>query len=653
MLDVSGASAIFDVHPSEINPLASYSVPVSSGVTTPLYQLGTVPVRVDSDGGAIILKGGQMLYSDATLRGFAGGPSALGGALIVSSGRFYLDGVVSSDLDPNLVVKQSGNVIGSALPNSVDAIGMSVRSAEGLPTDGQGYFSVEKFEQGGFDILALKGKVDFRGEININARQGIMVADGGILYADSTVKLTAPYVSLGMAFPDPTAPEDVDPPFPNGENAFNYPPTFGPGRLIVNASLIDVGTLLLRNIGFASLAAPNGDIRGSGIFNIAGDLVLTAGQIYPVSASSFSITAYDRNIQLAASTQGSTTVTLASAVLPAGFGIGSPLLGSVVQSINGTEVVLESGANATVTNSWLSYAPGSVTIIGSGTRSLPLSAGGALNIYASIINQGGVLRAPFGAINIGWDGTGTAPVDLLTGATMAFPVTQQLNLRAGSVTSVSAIDPITGQGSLIPYGLLLNGTSWIDPRGVDISAGGIPGKTISVAATNLSVDAGSVIDIRGGGDLYAYRWVRGNGGTNDILGTASGEFSETGTYSAGTLVSYGGKTWSARVDVDSSGFLNGIPTPEIGPYWNYVPESYAVIPGYDSNFAPFAPFNSNSSNFNGDPGYVSSLSIGDRIYLGASNGLAAGTYTLLPARYALLPGAFLVTPQEGRASARS
>ncbi len=41
------------------------------------------------------------------------------------------------------------------------------------------------------------------------------------------------------------------------------------------------------------------------------------------------------------------------------------------------------------------------------------------------------------------------------------------------------------------------------------------------------------------------------------------------------------------------------------------------------------------------------LSVGDRIYLSASSGLAAGSYTLLPARYALLPGAYLVTPQGG------
>ena len=78
--------------------------------------------------------------------------------------------------------------------------------------------------------------------------------------------------------------------------------------------------------------------------------------------------------------------------------------------------------------------------------------------------------------------------------------------------------------------------------------------------------------------------------------------------------------------------------------------SFAVIPGFDFNYAPFAPFNPNSSatNLGGQPGYVNaSLRVGDQITLGASSGLRAGTYTLLPARYALLPGAFLVTPRSG------
>src|SRR6185436_6604198 len=40
--------------------------------------------------------------------------------------------------------------------------------------------------------------------------------------------------------------------------------------------------------------------------------------------------------------------------------------------------------------------------------------------------------------------------------------------------------------------------------------------------------------------------------------------------------------------------------------------------------------------------------IGEKIYLSGGSGLAAGYYTLLPARYALLPGAFRVTVKHNK-----
>jgi hypothetical protein len=58
---------------------------------------------------------------------------------------------------------------------------------------------------------------------------------------------------------------------------------------------------------------------------------------------------------------------------------------------------------------------GSVTILSSGqTPEFPLSGGGRLNIFASTITQGGTLSAPLGSIQLGWDGTGTAPKGLVT-----------------------------------------------------------------------------------------------------------------------------------------------------------------------------------------------------------------------------------------------
>jgi hypothetical protein len=225
---------------------------------------------------------------------------------------------------------------------------------------------------------------------------------------------------------------------------------------------------------------------------------------------------------------------------------------------------------------------------------LPLSAGGQLNLYSSIINDGGVLRAPLGTINIGYDGSGGAPVDRLSG--LVLPVAQQVNLLARSITSVSAVDPATGKALTIPYGFNLNGTSWIDPAGNDITVNGFPAKSINIAGANVSDDPGSIIDIRGGGDAYAYQFQTGVGGTIDILNSSS---------------------------------------------------SFAIIPGYDTGYAPYSPYNS-STVFGTDAGYTNSnLAVGDRIYLNGSNGLPAGMYTLLPARYALFLGAFLVTPKAG------
>ena len=562
-LDVSGASGVLDVFPTSLDlavignaPLVgSPLVPVTSGVTSPLYNAASVAIRQDSNAGTITLKGGQELYTAASLVGKAGGPTALGGNLIISSGTFYPATSQPQDKKPTdvtLRVTQSN----PGFSAGYGGVGIAVKDSSGSPLSGQGQFAIDYFKNGGFEALQLGGTIDFVGQVNINAKRSLVIGvpsssssiDGGVITANADVMLTAPYIAIGKPFKSPLQSLELQnsAPYVDGFNsAYHFSPSYGSGKITLKADLIDVGNLSLQNIGEANFIADNGDIRGQGTLDVAGNIYLRAGQIYPVTASPFTIAAYD-------------------------YSIGGKTL------------------------------PGTVTIEGSGVRKLPLSAGGTLSIYGSVINQSGTVRAPIGTINIGWDGTGTAPKDLITG--VSIPVTQKLTLATGSVTSVSAYDPSIGEGIVIPYGVNPNGTAWIDPTGLDITAGGAPAKTVNISAQNLSTQAGSLIDIRGGGDLYAYRWVKGNGGSQDVL-TSTG--------------------------------------------------SYAVIPGYDSNFAPFAPFSTSSTgsvNLNGDTGYVSNnLSLGDRVYLNGTTGLSSGYYTLLPARYALLPGAFLVTPQLGTA----
>ncbi len=577
VLDVSGASSILDVTPVQANVNAAPGGSTESVQNGSFLGMLLVPAEVDSNGGAITLAGSQELFTDATLEGAAGGPAAIGGLLTISSGSTS----PQSPVTPTVIITQSGPTIpGRFYPPGQDAIGHSVGPAP------MGYFTADAFNDGGFNSLVLEGSVQFDGPVTLNAPGSLIVATGGVIFANAAVNLNASYVALGLGFQPPTQAQFVTAPFFSGGTAFYFDPTYGPGKLNVTADLIDIGSLSLQNIGSANFIANGGDIRGDGTLDVAGSVYMKAGQVYVPTEVNFTIAVYDKNVVVASSQAGSTSVTLNSATLPPGFGVGSPLLGSTVQSIDGTMVTLASGASTTVTAPTPEdFAPGSgtVTFAGSGERDLPLSAGGTLDVYASTINQDGVLRAPFGTINLGWDGSGTAPLDAITG--QAVDVTQTLTLGKGSITSVSGVDPLTGLGLIVPYGTNPDGTSWLDPSGLDITAGGVPQKSITVAALNVADDAGAILDIKGGGDLLSYQFSPGIGGNNDILGSDS---------------------------------------------------SFAILPGYQADYAPFDSEYSNAS-----------LAPGDQVYLNGSGVLAAGDYTLLPARYALLPGAILLTPQSG------
>jgi filamentous hemagglutinin len=532
LLNASGATDVLDLAPAASGITDSFTLSSSAAL---------IPTRVDSNGGSITFIGGQELFVDATLVGNAGGPSAIGGSLSISSGRFYPDGSPpATPLDVTMLVTQSGPTIPAPFYSSgMTAIGHGVQNGSGGFLEGEGYFAAESFNKSGFVSLNLAGTIQFSGAVNLTADRSLAIGSGGVIYGNSTIDLNAPYVVIGTSFHGPLAPQQQQAPFLVLNQPFHFAPQYGSGVLNVSGDLIDVGTLSLQGIGGLNLTAANGDVRGDGTLDVAGNISITAAQVYAPSAVAFTIAAYD---------------------------------------------YVAGGTNHS----------GSVSFFSSGEHSLPFSAGSVLSVYASTINQNGTLRAPIGTINLGWDGTGIAPVDLISGT--AVPIAQELTLGSKSVTSVSAIDPISGVDLTIPFGLDVNGITWIDPTGIDITAGGVPAKSINIAAVSINDLPGSTIDVRGGGDLYSYRFVPGVGGSTDILNSST---------------------------------------------------SFAIIPSYSAGYAPFAPYNSTfNSAFGSDKGYTSSgLQVGDQIFLGAGSGLPPGTYTLLPARYALLPGAFLITPK--------
>ncbi|RFC46003.1 MAG: Filamentous hemagglutinin family outer membrane protein [Verrucomicrobia bacterium] len=537
ILNASGTSGTLDL-PGGYSGLNETS-------TTGFEGESYTPTKIETSGGYITLTGGQMLYSDLTLLAKSGGRSANGGTLAVSSGRFISSAVFTS-ADINLQVKQSGASMDAAKGSR--GIGLGLFDANGQSLPGVGTFVADQLQGSGIHSVTLGGNVQFNGDVTLSVPGQLTVASGGVLATNDTTLLRAAAVKLGLPIPRPFLTLDPIIPFIKNDNGLItqlfLAPTHGTGRLEIEAGLIETGNFVLQNIGSARFSAPRGDIRGAGNLLMAGDMVLEAGQIYPTTAGKFNIYAYNY-------TAGGT------------------------------------------------LNQGSITIQSGSARSLPWSAGGALSLQSSNIVQGGTLRAPMGSITLGWDGTGNAPVNPVAGSAIATPTTQQITLSSGSVTSVSGTDPLTGRQLVLPYGVSFDGLSWIDPAGNDITVGGAPSKTVRLSGQTIDAQAGSTLDLRGGGDFFAYRWVQGNGGPEDILGDAS---------------------------------------------------AFAVIPGYDFNYAPFAPFNNRPTaiNLQGAPGYVNdSLRPGDQVTIGSGSGLPAGTYTLLPARYALLDGAFLLTPQSG------
>ncbi|RZL02100.1 MAG: filamentous hemagglutinin N-terminal domain-containing protein [Rubrivivax sp.] len=215
-------------------------------------------------------------------------------------------------------------------------------------------------------------------------------------------------------------------------------------------------------------------------------------------------------------------------------------------------------------------AAGHAVVIDGGDASAetPLSGGSALTINARTIDQNGVLRAPFGSI--------------------ALNATERITLGDGSLTSVS------GDGMQVPYGETTgNGTQWLY-NGQAVAAPPEKSITLNAAGQTVSVHASANVNLDGGGELVAWEFVPGPGGSKDnFLGAPKGAFAVVPTVT------------------------------------QYAPSDQAILAGGGLSL---------------DPGSANALSLGSQITLGAHGQIPAGTYAILSARYALLPGAYLVTP---------
>ena len=220
---------------------------------------------------------------------------------------------------------------------------------------------------------------------------------------------------------------------------------------------------------------------------------------------------------------------------------------------------------------------------GNSNAAVPYSAFGRLQLGGPTIKQGGVVRAPLGLIEIGNLGT------------------SHVELSPGSLTSVS------GKGLVLPYGGTVDGQVYkYNGKTVTfLGQGAIPNENgslnvgIVLGGQTLKVMPDATVDLSGGGELLGAGFISGRGGSTDARYNPLVQFGATGGF-----------------------VLPGLGTNPV----------YAIVPGVQPGYAPVAP----------EGGAVDPL-IGQQITIGAGvPGLAAGTYTLMPSNYALMPGAFRV-----------
>ncbi|ATQ44595.1 filamentous haemagglutinin family protein [Caulobacter mirabilis] len=155
-----------------------------------------------------------------------------------------------------------------------------------------------------------------------------------------------------------------------------------------------------------------------------------------------------------------------------------------------------------------------------------------------------------------------------------------VNFLPGSVTTVSA------DGRTILYGRTVDGSNWYGPTPdseQDVLLATPPEKRIVINGDDVDLRKGALIDARGGGDVLGLEFVQGPKGAANIL--------------AGDGV-------------------------------------FAISPAFGSDVSLGQPPSTKPRE---------QLAVGDVVWLPAFDGHPAGYYTLLPAEYALTPGAYRIT----------
>ncbi|WP_434700588.1 filamentous haemagglutinin family protein [Pseudomonas sp. D1-1] len=519
---------------------------------------------VTSNGGSISLASANGLYLDGEFSARSGGTGAAGGSLSVAlETPYYLKSAVNDRVLQlrELVLGQTAQA--SPLSDTAEA------SADAL-IYGHGRLGVDQVQAGGFDSLSLlsNGIISIGGDVSLSLGQSLSLYArsfglSSAAPADTRVQLNAAHLLL--AGPAASLPN---------MDSYTRPLIEGDVSPLANKAVLSVNADLL-------------DVQGNVRFSSKGTLRQANGTTVELERAGFDL------VQLSSRGDLRFLAGFSSEGLPTGFT--TQLMTPSDMILQAAQLYPATGVGARVLAGYSlsgtsAYDPARSLVIGRTTQvtpQVPYSAFGHLQLGSANIEQGGVVRAPLGLIEVGTnDGTS---------------ITSQVDLLPNSLTSVS------GLGLVLPYGGTVDGQSYeyAGKKVVLLGQGAISygngDLNIGVILGGKSVVAqeGSVLDLSGGGDLLGAGFISGRGGSTDAR-------------------------FNPLVQIGANG---GFTLPGLSS--NPV---YAIVPGNQSAYAPVAP-----------EGGAVDPRIGQQITLGAGvPGLAAGTYTLMPSTYALLPGAFRV-----------
>lgn len=466
---------------------------------------GRTSTLISRDAGRLALSSPEGIFVDSTISAAAPSSRALGGALALSIGRQGQDNFTEGAAYPagerKIVVRQTG----ASLPVGLNP-GDNLNTALG---NGVAAVSAQAIESAGFSAVSLRAddRIEFAHNVALSASRSLELNTRVIAgQGNAAVALAAPYVALGD--------KDILP--VTGMAAPTA--TSGAASLTVNADLIDlVGTLGLQGFSNTSLSATrnrrqDGEIRlrgriplngtaQTGSLLFAGTLDLTAGQITPTTFSTFEIAGLAGN--------------------------------SILRT----------------------HAPS-----GGSTSTLPLSAFGDVKLSANTIEHGGVIRVPFGRLELN--------------------ALDTLSLLADSELSTS------GSGLTVPVGTTVNGTNWnYFPAGTAAvnqfrAITELPvAKQVLLNGRTLAISPTARVSAAGGGDVQAAEFISGAGGLADYLASTPGLYAVLPNY-AFAYAPYDAQIQAATQLIPGEQIVITMAGSALAPgRYTLLPAAYALLPG--------------------------------------------------------------------------